>query len=170
MRGYSANSSRGREIIMYIIFGVLTTAVSWGVYFALMACGRTVFGIAADDTASVRYLSVYTAAQLISWVCAVLFAFFTNRAWVFTDSDRSVNMTRQLISFAAGRLLTLGLDYVITLAGAILLLLIFPSWADVGGVNVSDMAAKSVASVVVMAGNYIFSRLFVFRRADGGKS
>lgn len=168
MRGSSAHSSRRREIIMYLIFGVLTTVVSWGVYFALMACGRAVFGIAADDTASGSYLAVYTAAQIISWVCAVLFAFFTNRAWVFTDSDREAGIPRQLASFAAGRLLTLGLDYVITLVGAMLLLFIFPSWADVGGVNFADLAAKSAASVVVMAGNYIFSRLFVFRRAGDG--
>ena len=159
--------SRYREIIMYIIFGVLTTAVSFGVYFALMAGGRAVFGIPADDTTSARYLGVYTAAQLISWVAAVLFAFFTNRAWVFTDRAED-SLLRQLSSFAAGRLLTLGLDYIITFAGALLLLHLFPSWADVGGFNLADLAAKALASVVVMVTNYVFSRLFVFRRRREG--
>ena len=161
---------RRREVIMYLIFGVLTTVVSWGVYFAIMTLGRAAFDIPADDTTGARYFAVYTAAQLISWVCAVLFAFFTNRAWVFTDRDKSDSIWRQLISFSAGRLLTLGLDYVITYAGAILLIWMFPSWADIRGVNLADLGAKLAASVVVMAGNYVFSKLFVFRRADTDKS
>ena len=162
--------SRYREIIMYLIFGVLTTAVSWGVYFGAMAGGRALFSIPADDTVSARYLAVYTSSQLLSWVCAVLFAFFTNRAWVFVDRDKSDSMLRQLTSFAAGRVLTLGLDYFITLAGAWLILFMLPSWADVGGINLADLAAKGAASVVVMTGNYIFSRLFVFRREHKDKS
>ena len=155
---------KNREIVMYLIFGVLTTVVSWGTYFVLMAAGRAAFAIAPDETSGAKYFAVYTAAQLISWICAVLFAFFTNRAWVFTDSDKSVSMWRQLASFSAGRLLTLGLDYVITYVGALLLLALFPVLADVGGFNLADIGAKLAASVVVLIGNYIFSKIFVFKR------
>lgn len=157
-----------REIIMYIIFGVLTTVVSFGVYYAVMAAGRAVFGVEPDETGG-AYIAVYTAAQLISWLCAVLFAFFTNRAWVFTDSDKSANIYRQLISFAAGRLLTLGLDYVITLAGSVALLWLLPSLSDVHGLNLADLGAKAAASVVVMICNYVFSRVFVFKKGDEAK-
>ncbi len=166
------NDSRVRELIMYVIFGALTTVVSFGTYFLVMAAGRRALAVSPDDTASAGYLFVYTCAQLISWVCAVLFAFFTNRAWVFTSAlpegkSRTADVVRQLASFAAGRLLTLGLDYVITYAGAILLLYLFPSWADVGGLHLADIAAKCAASAVVLVCNYFFSRLFVFRKKGG---
>ncbi len=162
----------GRQIAAYIFFGVLTTVVSFGVYYALMEAGHIVFVIGSGETGA-AYMVVYTVAQLVSWVCAVLFAFFTNRAYVFTDSDRSASIPRQLVSFAAGRLVTLGLDYVITLSGAILLRMISPSLTDVGGLNLADLGAKAAASVIVMVCNYFFSRIFVFRRSrdkDGGGS
>lgn len=160
----------GRQIVAYIFFGVLTTVVSFGVYYALMAAGHIFLAVGPGETGA-AYMAIYTAAQLVSWVCAVLFAFFTNRAYVFTDSDRGAGIPRQLVRFAAGRLATLGLDYVITLAGAILLRLIWPSLSDVGGLNLADLGAKAAASVAVMVCNYFFSRIFVFRRSrdeDGG--
>ncbi len=151
-----------REIIMYLIFGVLTTAVSWGVYFLLMSVGRGIIGIEPGDVESARYIALYTAAQVISWVCAVLFSFFTNRAWVFTDADKSVSVPKQLAAFASGRLLTLGLDYVITYAGALLILRVVD-----GSENYAETVSKMAAAVVVMAGNYVFGKLFVFRKKKG---
>ena len=155
-----------RQIVLYIIFGVLTTVVSFAVYYAVMVAGRAALGLGADETGP-RYIAVYTAAQLISWVCAVLFAFFTNRAYVFTDSEGA--LARQLASFAAGRLLTLGLDYVITLLGAYLLARMLPALADFHGYNLADLGAKAAASVVVLVCNYIFSRVFVFVKKDKGQ-
>ena len=76
-----------REIIMYLIFGVLTTLVGWAVYYGILAAGRAVFAIPTDDVSSGKYIAIYTAAQVIQWICAVLFAFFTNKKWVFTTAD-----------------------------------------------------------------------------------
>ncbi len=149
-----------REIVMYVIFGVLTTAVSWGVYFLLMLGGRRLFSIPENDAVSAAYLALYTAAQVISWICAVLFSFFTNRAYVFTDADRAMGTVRQLVRFSSGRLITLGLDYVITYAGALVLMGIL-------GADLAEAAAKMIAAVAVMIGNYIFGKLFVFKKKKG---
>ncbi len=157
-----------REIVSYLIFGVLTTAVSWILYFIIMWAGKSVFDIPANETASGRYIALYTTAQIISWIVAVLFAFFTNRKWVFTDADVNTGVIYQLVVFSSGRLVTLGLDYVITLAGTFLLTAILPSWQSVlipvieKSVNLCEIAAKLVAAVAVIIGNYIFSKLFVF--------
>ena len=157
-----------REVIVYLIFGVLTTVVGWAVYFAIMMGGRAVFSIPKDDTSSGAYFGLYTAAQVIQWICAVLFAFFTNRKWVFTDADKSKKIIPQLITFSGGRVLTFILDYVITLAGGLLLAKILPMFNsfEIFGAewNFNEIAAKLLAAVVVIIGNYIFSKLFVFKK------
>ena len=96
-----------REVLMYLVFGVMTTFVGWGVYYAVLLGGRAIFDIPAGETTSARYFALYTAAQIIQWVCAVLFAFFTNRAWVFTEADKSTSLWKQLVPFAGGRVVTL---------------------------------------------------------------
>ena len=156
-----------REVLMYLLFGVLTTLVGWIVYFAIMIGGRILLDLPQEDTASGAYFALYTAAQLIQWVCAVLFAFFTNRKWVFTDADRSKNVLLQLLTFSGGRVVTLVLDYAITLFGGMLLVRLLPALKSValGGfeLNVNEIFAKIVAAVVVIIGNYFFSKFLVFK-------
>ena len=157
-----------REVLLYLVFGVLTTFVGWGVYYAVLLGGRGIFHIPAGETASARYFALYTAAQIIQWVCAVLFAFFTNRAWVFTDADKAVSLWKQLMPFAGGRVVTLGLDYVITLGLTLGLGAIIPAWtaAELFGktVNLCELASKLVAAVVVIVCNYILSKWLVFKK------
>ena len=135
-----------REVLMYLLFGVLTTLVGWIVYFAIMIGGRILFKIPQEDTASGAYFALYTAAQIIQWVCAVLFAFFTNRKWVFTDADKNKNALLQLLTFSGGRVVTLVLDYVITLFGGMLLVRLLPALNSVAigalDLNVNEIFAK----------------------------
>ena len=157
-----------REVLMYLVFGVLTTLVSWIVYFGLFRLWKTAFSVPEDQTTSGMYLAGYTVSQVISWVCAVLFAFFTNRAWVFTEAEKNVPLFRQLCTFAGGRVLTFGLDYLVTYLGTLAMVALFPSLTAVALLgrewNVDELAAKFVAAVLVVIGNYIFSKLFVFRK------
>lgn len=161
---------RHREVTMYLIFGVLTTFVGWGVYYAVMLGGRALLSIPVEEVASARYFGLYTAAQLIQWVCAVLFAFFTNRKWVFTEADRQVNVGHQLLTFSGGRLVTLGLDYVITFGLTLLLGLIFPNFTNAvllgRAWNLCEIASKLFAAVVVIVCNYFISKLLVFRQKN----
>ena len=159
--------AKHREVLMYLVFGVMTTVVGWGVYYAVLLGGRAIFGIPVEETASARYFALYTAAQIIQWVCAVLFAFFTNRAWVFTDADKSTSWWKQLIPFAGGRVVTLGLDFVITLGLTLGLGALIPAWtaAELLGKtwNLCEIFSKVVAAVVVIVANYVISKLFVFK-------
>ena len=157
-----------REVVTYLIFGVLTTFVGWAVYFAIMLGGRAMLSIPNEDTTSGAYIGLYTAAQLIQWVCAVLFAFFTNRKWVFTEADKSKKILPQLLTFSGGRVITLGLDYVITLVGAMALTALLPALNSVSIIgitlNFNEVAAKVAAAFVVIVCNYIFSKIFVFKK------
>ena len=159
--------AKHREVLMYLIFGFLTTVVGWGMYYVILFGGRAIFCIPAEETTSARYLALYTAAQLIQWVCAGLFAFFTNRAWVFTEADKSTPLWKQLLPFAGGRVITLGLDYVITIGLTLVLGMLIPAWtaAELFGktVNLCEIASKFVASIAIIICNYIISKLFVFK-------
>ena len=113
-----------REIILYLVFGVLTTVVGFGTYFLIMAGAEHLLDIPMEDETSVTYITVYVIAQIIQWVAAVLFAFFTNRKWVFTEADRSKDtFWRQLILFAGSRMASFLLDLGVTYGCTLLLAL-----------------------------------------------
>ena len=156
-----------REVLLYLLFGVLTTLVGWAVYFAVLIPGKALLGIPVEETGGGKYLALYTAAQVIQWVAAVLFAFFTNRKWVFEDGQEGKPL-RQLPVFAGGRLATLGLDYLITYFGARGLSALFPRLNAVAFAgrdwNLNEIGAKILAAVVVIVANYFYSKFLVFRK------
>lgn len=160
--------SKYEEVIKYLVFGVLTTLVGWAVYFSVLLVGKGVLGLPAEDTSSAKYLLVYTVAQVVQWVAAVLFAFFTNRRWVFTDADRNKPIYKQLPVFAGGRLLTFFLDYLITYFGALALSKLLPALNSLTLLgrewNINEIAAKLAAAVVVIIVNYFISKLLVFTK------
>ena len=157
-----------KEVILYIIFGVLTTFVGWAVYFGTLSLLKLAFGLAADVTTGGLYFALYTVAQVLHWIAAVLFAFFTNRKWVFTDADKNVSVFRQLVIFASGRLATFGADFLVTYFGTMALVALIPAWNSVAfmGVdwNLNEIGAKLAAAVIVLVSNYFFSKLFVFKK------
>lgn len=160
--------TKHREMVMYLIFGFLTTVVGWSVYYVILLGGRAIFDFPVEETTSARYFALYTTAQVLQWICAGLFAFFTNRAWVFTDADKSVSIWKQLIPFAGGRLVTFGLDYVITFGLTLALCALIPSWTAVvllgKTFNLCEIGSKLVAAVVVIISNYVMSKVFVFKK------
>ena len=152
------------EVAIYLLFGTLTTAVAMLTYFGVLKFGESVLSI--DSTDNLFYL-VRVAAELLQWIAAVAFAFFTNKFFVFTDADRDVPWLKQLLIFACGRLITLALDTMLTL-GAVKLLhsagffsctleLFAPLVLD------ADFIAKMIASVVVVITNYFISKYLVFK-------
>lgn len=158
---------RHREVSMYLIFGVLTTLVGWGVYYVILLGGRELFDIPAAEVTGGRYFALYTVAQGIQWIMAVLFAFYTNRRWVFTEADKQTPVIKQLSVFAGGRLLTLGLDYVITLGLTLLFSQMIPALTSVPLLgtewNLCEIGSKLIAAAAVIVCNYIISKLFVFK-------
>ena len=165
MKCKSNGNKTARELVAYLVFGVLTTAVALLTYFGVLAFGEHVLSI--EPTASGFYF-VRLAAEILQWVLAVLFAFFTNKKWVFTDADKDVSTLKQLGVFASTRLLTLGLDTLITFGTVWLLQTVGYEEFSVKfliTLNVTaDLIAKTIASVAVVISNYFISKLFVFKK------
>lgn len=162
-----------KEVLLYTLFGVLTTFVGWAVYFSSLSVLKLAFGLAADVTSGGLYFALYTVAQVLHWIAAVLFAFFTNRKWVFTDADKDVPMLRQLAIFASGRLATFGADFLVTYFGTMALVALIPAWNSVAfmGIewNLNEIGAKLAAAVIVLVSNYFFSKLFVFTKKNNSE-
>ncbi len=154
-------------VVRYLAFGVLTTLVGWFAYFSILLGGKALYELPAADTSSGKYLIVYTTAQVVQWIAAVCFAFFTNKKWVFTDTDNNTSTAHQLCVFAGGRVITFFVDYGVTFFGALALASIFPMLNSVAifgrELNINELAAKLVAAIIVVVSNYFFSKKLVFK-------
>ncbi len=130
-------SKKYKELITYIFVGVLTTIVNLVIYYIFTR---------------ICNFSPYTS-NIIAWIVAVLFAFFSNKFIVFKSIDkRFKTIFKEGISFTSMRILSLGLE-MITLY---ILISIF-SW--------NDMVVKLIAQIIVTVSNYIFSKLFIFKKS-----
>lgn len=131
-----------REIIVYLIVGVLTTIVSWAAY----AVSKLFLNI--EDPIQMQ------AAVIIRWTAGLIFAYFTNRAYVFQSKTKASNMLKEALSFASSRLVTLVLETII-----------MQTLPSKFGVN--DWIATFIAAVVVTVTNYVLSKFIVFRKKKG---
>lgn len=161
-----------KELVSYLFFGVMTTLVGFLTYFVIIWFGEKV--LALDPEGGVFY-AVRVVAQILQWVLAVLFAFFTNKKWVFTSADKDVSTWKQLVTFSSSRLVTLGFDTAITFGTVALLNAVnyqpFEFNFIIRLAVTADIISKVLAAVVVIILNYVFSKLFVFKtkrsRTDG---
>ncbi len=151
-----------REIITYIFFGVITTLVSFAVYFGILLFAENVGGISPTET---RFNAIRLVAQVVQWVAGVLVAFFTNKKWVFNASGTSRKETAsELLKFSISRLGTLGLDTVLTFGTVwILNALNYVPFKFVLTFT-ADLWSKIVASIVVIISNYLISKFIVFKK------
>ena len=127
-----------KEQINYVIVGALTTAVSLGSYYA---CVLTFLD--PEDAVQLQ------AANVISWVCAVTFAYFTNRRFVFHSGEEKVAL--EAVKFFGARVTTLLMDMACM-------------WFFVTLLGMSDKIAKLLVQVIVFVSNYLLSKFLVFRR------
>ena len=126
------NTGSIKQLFLYGIFGVLTTIFAIFLYWIFTRLAG---------------LGVVVSSAL-SWVLAVIFAFFTNRRYVFHSSG---NIFHEFYSFVAARVFTGLLD-------------IFIMYLFVDVLKFYDMPVKIISNIIVIILNYVASKLFIFRR------
>ena len=126
-----------KEIINYLIVGVLTTVVSLTVYYGLV--------LTVLDPQNPIQLQ---AANIVSWVCAVIFAYWANRKFVF--ESKSTEIVKEAGAFVTARIGTLVMDMVFM-------------FVTVSLFGMNDKVAKLLDQVMLTIANYVFSKLFVFK-------
>lgn len=130
-----------KEVINYLIFGVLTTVVSLATKYLLL------FTILDAENGVQLQIAV-----IISWIVACTFAYITNRIWVFESKSKEV--IKEAIKFYVSRLATLGLEMLIMFIFVTALGLNTRMWVIVWTI---------FAQVVIVIGNYVLSKLIVFK-------
>ena len=136
-----------KEAIDYLFWGGMTTVVSWGSYSVFVL----LLGASLAETATVFW------ANILSWACAVLFAFITNKLWVFNSKSWAGSIVfPELTKFLSSRVAT-GVFEMIAVPALVAI-----------GLNqtifgIDGMVSKVLVSVVVVIINYILSKLFVFK-------
>lgn len=121
-----------KEVLNYIIFGILTTAVNWIVFQIFIE----VFSLN------------WSIANVIAWICAVIFAYITNRKYVFESV--SLNVFKEFLVFVQFRLISLLLEMLIM-------------FILIEVISLAPFASKIITAVVVVIANYIFSKAIIFR-------
>lgn len=124
-----------KEVIMYVIFGVLTTLVNLIISFALVGAFKIDGSI----------------ASAIGIVTSILFAYFTNRKWVFNTTAKGfLENFKEFWKFIAGRLVTMAIEQ-----GGVMILY--------GHFGMAFTPVKLSLTIIVIILNYIFSKFFAFK-------
>lgn len=142
-----------RELIAYLIFGVLTTIVSWGTYYIW----RQLFQMTSYPTDSAAYTLIATSGQVVSFILSVLFAFVTNKKYVF-KSERTVKdgLWKEIALFFSARVMA----WVLFDLALFNVLLFFTKDLSQN----ADLILKLLMNVLVVIFNYIASKLVIFKK------
>ena len=124
------------ELVSYLFVGVATTVVNYVVYYI-----------------ATRLLSMgVMAVTWTAWVAAVAFGYAANKAFVFhTHCDSVLSLLREAGSFFAMRLVSLGMETVLM-------------YLTVTVLGLNDLVMKLIVNIVVIILNYVFSKLFIFKK------
>ena len=144
-----------REVLSYLFFGAMTTLVSLVMFylpsrlFAAVGYPGIVHYVTGSDE---NY--AYIESNVISWICAVAFAFVTNKLFVFASASwEKKTVRRELGTFVGGRIATLLVDTA--------LMFLF-----VTVLRMHEMIAKVIVQIVIVILNYVISKLLVFRKGE----
>ncbi len=128
---------KNEEIWNYLIVGALTTVVS-------LISKYLLWFILDPDVEILMMISV-----AISWIITVLFAYIMNKVFVFKSKSKKI--LEEMVSFYGGRLVTLGMEMLIM-------------WLFVNVIGFNKYLMAVIAQFIILVGNYVISKIFVFRR------
>lgn len=128
-----------KEVVNYLIFGVMATIVNFASYFVFARL------IGIDEVIS----------SGLSWFCAVTFAYITNKMFVFeSKTDTKKAFFKEMLSFFLARVFSGIVCDIGTFALMVKVL------------HINDIISKIVTQVMVVILNYVLSKLLIFRKED----
>ena len=148
--------NKTKEVLLYVLFGVLTTVVSWVTYALFVNMGLGV-----------------NLSNILSWILAVAFAFVTNKLWVFSSKTWKLSvLLREAGAFLSARLATGVLEIFCV---PLLISTGFDTWMlnlshnmglQLSVLETEGIFSKVVVTVIVIILNYFFSKFFVFKKKE----
>ena len=144
--------NKSQELLSYLIFGVLTTLVNFIAFYL---------------TSKLFGENLYLVNNAIAWLIAVIFAFFTNKLFVFkSKSFEPLLFVKEFMEFFAARIFSFALE-----EGGLFLFIRFLDFneksLEIFNVTVSgQMIAKVILAIIVVIMNYFFSKFIIFSKKD----
>ena len=132
-----------KELILYMIFGVGTTVVNIVSFWIFTRI------IILNSNNDINII----IANVIAWILSVLFAYITNKIWVFNSFVKGTEMLKEAFAFFSCRFASLIMDIAIVSLGVSVL-------------HYPDMPVKLVSNVFVIIFNYVFSKFFIFKQKE----
>lgn len=122
-------------IVMYLVMGGITTFINIFTFWLF----ESVIGWN------------YTFANIIAWIFSVLFAYVSNKLYVFESEHHSIQeLIKEITSFFGFRVLSLGIDLV-------------AMWVCISLLKINPLISKVIANIFVLILNYLFSKFFIFK-------
>lgn len=126
------------EVFIYLFFGGLATVVNIVTY----AMAFQLFHLS------------WPVSNAISWICSVLFAYVTNKVWVFQSKTGNFKeLAWEFGKFVFARVVSFGMDMICM-------------YLFIDMLHTGNLIAKIITQVVVVVANYVFSKVFIFKKVE----
>lgn len=126
----------GKEMFMYLFFGVLTTVINFIAYY--------IFNVICKSSAGI--------STTLAFIISIIFAYITNKIWVFNSKTNNIKeLVTEIFKFISARLVTYFID--------LFLMIIL-----VDKLHYNSLICKLLVNILVIILNYIFSKLLVFKK------
>ena len=136
-----------QEVWDYLMFGGFATVVNWVAYLVTSRLYMNYFFPGEQYETMVSMVS-----SVISWIAAVVFAYWTNRSFVFRSEAKTIGaIIKEFVSFVLARLTTFGVELVLL-------------YICLEFMHMYDIVAKILIGIIVIVLNYVFSKLFIFKK------
>lgn len=149
-----------KEIVTYIFFGVMTTIVNLVIFYIFkrifISIGwEGIFNTIIPQGSSLHKIFIggtdYLDANFIAWIAGVIFAFVTNKLWVFDSKSWAPSVAgKEFTGFMGARIFSFVIETILMFTLVTLL-------------SFNDFIAKIIVGVIVVIINYIFSKLIIFK-------
>lgn len=134
-----------KEILLYLIFGITVTSLNIILFYLFINIWKMSTGL----------------GNILDTIICILFQYFTNRIWVFESKNKGKEAIREFIQFIFARMITAIIDQIFVVVGVDFFVAKYISHSQQG---MFSIGIKIISNIVVIILNYIFSKVFVFKK------
>ena len=134
-----------KETILYLIFGITVTLLNIILFYLFINVFKMSIGL----------------GNVLDNILCILFQYFTNRIWVFESENKGKEAIKEFIQFILARGITAVIDQIFVVVGVDFFVVKYVSYSQQG---IFSIGIKILSNVVVIVLNYIFSKIFVFKK------
>lgn len=134
-----------KETILYLIFGITVTLLNIILFYLFINVFKMSIGL----------------GNVLDNILCILFQYFTNRIWVFESENKGKEAIKEFIQFILARGITAVIDQIFVVVGVDFFVVKYVSYSQQG---IFSIGIKILSNIVVIVLNYIFSKIFVFKK------